>query len=245
MPDLSIVIPAYREEDRLPGSMEKIQRWIEATGRDVEIVVVAEGSPDRTKEVARELAGRYGNIVLLENEARMGKGYTVRRGLLASTAPLAAFTDADLSIPIEDVENLLVRMAESGADAVVGRRLQADRLPLHRKMLTWGFRTATRLITDIPLKETQCGCKLFTREFIEDVFPLVEATGFGFDVEVIALGLSRGWAVTDAEVRVYHDERSTVDPIRDSWDMLKQLFRTRVRVREAGRQQGRETGVPR
>lgn len=236
-PDFSIVIPAYREELRLPPSMEKVQAWIASSGMAVEVIVVAEASPDRTQEVARELAGRYPNVRVLENEERLGKGKTVTRGVLAAKAPLVLFADADLSIPIEEASTLLARRDETGADVVVGRRRQELDLPLKRRVLSWGFRTLTKAITGIPLRETQCGFKLFTRDFVQDVFPLVDSVGwgFGFDVDVLAIGIARGWTATDAEVPVFHDERSTVDPVKDTWDMFRQLFRSRAAARKYAR----------
>lgn len=238
MPDLSIVIPAYREEDRLPPSMEKIQAWVAASGLEVEVVLVAEDSPDRTREVARNLAARYPNVVLLENEQRMGKGFTVIRGVLAATAPLVLFTDTDLSVPIAEASTLIDRRESSGADAVIGRRVQVTKQPLKRRIMGHGFRVLTRIIAGVPFHDTQCGFKLFTREFVQDVFPRVETIGwgFGFDVDTLAIGRARGYDIRDVRVEWHDDERSTVDPLRDAWDMFRQLFRTRAAARQAGRE---------
>lgn len=237
MPDLSIVIPAYCEEDRLPPSMEKIQRWIASSGMSVEVVLVAEASPDRTQEVARDLAARYPNIVVLENKERLGKGGTVIRGVLAAESPLVLFTDADLSVPIEEADSLLDHLAETGSDGVIGRRVQILKQPLYRRVMGHGFRTLTRLIAGVPFHDTQCGFKLFRREFVQDVFPLVEniGYGFGFDVDVLALGLARGWHIEDLKVGWYDDDRSTVDPVKDAWDMFRQLFKTRAAARRHAR----------
>lgn len=233
MPDLSVVIPAYREEALLASSMGRVQSWLAAAGIDGEVVLVTELSPDRTQEVGRELAKRYPNVVLLENEGNMGKGYTVKRGLLRSSAHRAAFIDADLSIPVEDLSSLLNRMDETGADAVVGRRAIAEGVSPVKVLLSWGFRTLNRLVNGMPLRETQCGCKLFTRAFIEDVFPLVDCDGFGFDVDVLAIGLARGWRIAEADVRrVPVAKTPSVRPFRDSWDMFWHLFRSRAAAKK-------------
>lgn len=231
MPELSVVMPAYNEAPRLEASVREVLAWAADSGVDMEIVLVAEMSPDATQDVARTIASKEPSVTLIENDGRMGKGYTVRRGLLAASGERRAFIDADLDIPVENLSALIERMDRTGHDCVVGLKGQRGR-PLMRQALTAGFRIATRIITRVRLRETQCGCKLFTAAFVEDVFPLVKETGFGFDVEALAIGQARGWAMTEAEVTVRQDERTSINVVRDSWDMLLSLFRAR---RAAGR----------
>lgn len=220
---LSIVIPAYNEEKRLPGTLHAIQHFLAHKDYKAEIIVVVEKSEDNTLQLVKKFQSIYSNIRCLENDDRYGKGYSVRRGVLAAKGDLILFTDSDLSTPIQELDKLLPRLNE--CDCCCGQRIQIIKQPLYRQIMGIGFRYINYLFTGLELRDTQCGFKLFTNKFGRLVFQQMQVNGFAFDVEMLMISRKMGFKYIPVEVAWYNDDDSKVSPLRDSIRMLWDLIR--------------------
>src|SRR5262249_13180902 len=230
--DLSIVIPAYNELQRLPRSLERIVGYLEKQGRDFEIVVVDDGSSDGTAEVAAaRLAGLGERGRVLRSPANVGKGASVRRGMLAARGSRVLFTDADLSAPIGEAPKR-ERAVEAGAAVAIGsraadRRLLEERQPFHRDLMGRLFNLVVRMSAVRGIGDTQCGFKLFAGEVVAPIFARTRIDRFGFDVEVLALAQRLGVAVAEVPVRWRNSPESRVTLVQGARAFLDPL---RVRL---------------
>jgi dolichyl-phosphate beta-glucosyltransferase len=211
-PDLSLVIPAFNEAARLPRTIERIRAYLEADGRPHEIVVVDDGSTDATADQALRCGG--GTLRLLRNETNRGKGYSVRRGMLAATGRRRLMTDADLSTPIADLSRLMAAMDE-GHDVVIGSRAVpgADiqlHQPWYRENMGRVFNLFVRLLALPGLHDTQCGFKLFSARAAEAVFSAALLDGFSFDVEALFVARKRGYSIAEIPVTWRNDAATRV-----------------------------------
>lgn len=233
---ISIIIPAYNEEKRLPATLDKVRTWLASTPWDFsEIVVVDDGSSDQTAAVAATAGAR-----VLTNPGNRGKGYTVRHGMLEARGEWALLTDADLSAPIEDLETLWSAVAREGADGAIGSRaLDRSLIGVHQPMFreTMGriFNLVIRMITGLPYKDTQCGFKLFQSMAAREIFKRQLLDGFGFDVEVLFVARRLGYRILEVPVR-WNDVAGTkvsmwrgmmafVDPLKVRWNSLSGRYR--------------------
>ena len=233
------------EESSLPTSLQLIDAHLAARRIDAEVIIVVERSTDCTLEVAKELASRYPYVRVVENDGRFGKAYSVRRGILETCAPRVLFTDADLSTPIDCLDDLRAGMDEEQADCVIANRVQMVPQPWTRRLMGFVFRHLTRVIVGAPFRDTQCGFKLFTRQFALEIFPMVNTGGFGhgfgFDVDIIAFGMARGFKIVDVRTPWYDSHHSTVSPLVDSLDMFLHLFSVRKQARAMKREDSATT----
>jgi len=238
MPDLSIVIPAYNEEPRLPATLRRIYSHLARTGYSAEVVVVDDGSSDGTAGCVCALAEKFPTLSLARNPGNRGKGYSVRHGVLRSRGRHILFTDADLSTPIEEADRLLA-LLEQGWDVVVGSRDLDLRLlkrpqPWFRRRAGQVFHRLVWLLFQLPVKDTQCGFKLFRRSVAEQVFGRQRIDRFGFDVEVLWLARRLGYRCLETPVVWVNDESSRVSMLRDGPAMLLELLRIRWLVWRQG-----------
>lgn len=230
-PRLSVVLPAYRAEAFVAESVRRLRRELPELEGSLEVVVVDDGSGDRTADEA--WAGGADQVLTLPVNG--GKGAAVRAGVLAARGAVVAFTDVDLAYAPPQLARLLER-AEAGADVVVGSRLHVDTTTLVRarriRELTgrlFGLLTAW-LVLDGRVRDTQCGLKAFRREAGRALFAAVRTDGFAFDVEVLAIALRRHMRVEEVPVQVSNSDQSTVRVRRDALRMLLDLVRIRARL---------------
>jgi dolichyl-phosphate beta-glucosyltransferase len=233
--DLSVVIPAFNEERRIGPTLERILEYLGSGRWTAEVLVVIDGSGDRTADVVRGLPTRAVPVVVLDAGVNRGKGACVRRGMLAARGALRLFTDADLSTPIEEVERL-VRAVDRGYDVAIGsRRLVGSRIalpqPWWRRLMGRAFAWCVQRMAVPDIQDTQCGFKLFSARAAERIFPRQRIDEFGFDVEVLWIARRLGYRVAEVPVTWRDDPRSTVRPVVDSLRMLSDL----VRIRRADR----------
>lgn len=185
---LSVVIPAYNEESRLPATLEGLRKYL--SGRDHEIIVVDDGSSDRTAEVAERFGCR-----VVRHPRNVGKGAAVKSGVLASRGDPVLVTDADLAAPITELPKL-EKALKSGADIAIGSRealgAKVRRVSFKRKLAGKVFNLLVRMLTGLPYRDTQCGFKLFRGEAAGALFSLAECRGYCFDVEVLLLAREMG-----------------------------------------------------
>jgi dolichyl-phosphate beta-glucosyltransferase len=226
-PTYSIVIPAYNESARIPATLRRVVDWLRSRGRSAEVIVVNDGSTDRTADVVNEFARQTPEVRLIENPGNRGKGYSVRAGMLAARAGTLMFTDSDLSAPIEEADRLFDAIA-AGADIAIGSRWlesgrQTHRQPLYRQFFGRCFNFVTRLVMSLPFADTQCGFKAFTRDAAQTVFQLQTIEGWGFDPEILFIALKRGYRVIEVPVTWAHDERTRMRYLKDGVKMLKEM----------------------
>lgn len=228
--ELSVVVPAYNEEARLPRTLDRIRDYLHRAHPSSEIVVVDDGSSDRTADVVRSFEEKTPEVRLVLNERNRGKGYSVRAGMLAARGEISLFTDADLSAPIEEVEKLLVALRS--ADIAIGSRaLDRSLIQVHesrpRELAGVLFNLIVRGTIGLPFKDTQCGFKAFRTDRARVIFQKQTIEGFGFDPEILFLGLRRGLRVVEVPVLWAHDPRTKVHMTRDSLRMFAALWQIR------------------
>lgn len=234
-PFLSIVVPAYNEELRLVGSLAKIASYIDVAGLDAEVLVVDDGSKDRTAELgAKALSGVRGRMV--RNGENRGKGYSVRHGLLEARGRFVLLTDADLSTPIEDYAKLAAVIRDRDLDVAIGSRaLPGSDVQVRQAWLrqTMGrtFNGIIRLLTNLPYRDTQCGFKLFDRERVKPLIEKMVVDRFAFDVEVLFLCARFGLSVAEVPVTWRNAPGSKVSILRDPLNMIADVLRVRWRFR--------------
>jgi dolichyl-phosphate beta-glucosyltransferase len=191
------------------------------------VVVVDDGSRYTTAEVVRAFAARAPEVRLLQNAGNRGKGYSVRNGLLRSLGEVVMFTDADLSAPIEEAEDLFAAIA-GGADIAIGSRWlersrQTIRQPFYRRFFGRCFNGVTRAIMGLPFADTQCGFKAFTRAAAQTVSQLQTIDRWGFDPEILFIALKRGYRIEEVPVSWAHDERTRISYLKDGMRMLQDI----------------------
>jgi glycosyltransferase involved in cell wall biosynthesis len=226
-PKYSIVIPAYNESARIPATLRSVVDCIRARGWNAEVLVVNDGSRDETAAVVKEFAQTAPEVRLLENPTNRGKGYSVRHGILQALGDIVMFTDADLSSPMDEAEDLFAAIA-GGADIAIGSRWlatsrQTHRQPLYRQIFGRCFNLLTRMVMNLPFADTQCGFKAFTRTAAQTVFQLQTIERWGFDPELLFIALKRGYQITEVPVSWAHDARTRISYLRDGLQMLKEL----------------------
>lgn len=229
---LSIVVPAYNEEDRLGSTLKRMLAYFDGQQTPYEIIVVDDGSTDGTIEIVRHIAERRAQVRLLSYASNRGKGYAVRYGMLRAHGVRVLFCDADLATPIEEIEKLSAQL-DAGFDIAIGSRdvvgsQLLKRQSFVREMGGRIFNKIVQLMAVPGIHDTQCGFKLFTRSASQTVFRRCQVDHFAFDVEMLYLAVKVfGLKVAEVPVRWAHQEGSKVRFVRDAWRMLKTVFRIR------------------
>jgi glycosyltransferase involved in cell wall biosynthesis len=229
---LSIIVPAYNEEDRLPDTLRRIKDYISTAGWEFwEIVVVDDGSRDGTVRVAESFAAAHPHLRVLRNPGNKGKGYSVQHGMSEAHGDWRLFTDADLSAPIEEIEKLWAAVQDGAAVAIGSRALDRSLIGVHQP----GFReTAGRIfnrlmqiLTGLHIADTQCGFKLFSAAAADVVFPRQQLERFGFDVEVLFIAQKHGFRIAEVPVRWNHVDGSKVGML-SGLDAFRELLEVRL-----------------
>jgi dolichyl-phosphate beta-glucosyltransferase len=231
MPRYSIVIPAYNEAKRLSSTLERVLEYVTSQQWEAEVIVVNDGSSDRTPELVREAAERCPFLRLIENPGNRGKGYSVRNGMLHATGELLLFSDADLSSPIEEAAKLLTAI-QNGADVAIGSRwirpeTQTKRQSLLRQLYGRAFNLALRILLGLKQTDTQCGFKAFTRKAAQKIFPLQHIERWGFDPEILFLAHRFGFRVDEVPVAWADVGGTRISPLRDGLRMVGEVLRIR------------------
>jgi dolichyl-phosphate beta-glucosyltransferase len=226
-PLISIIIPAYNESARIGNALAEVLRCVQERDWHAEIVVVDDGSTDRTPLIVQEFAQRHPEVRLMENPENRGKGFSVRRGMLHAVGEILMFTDADLSAPMEEAERLFDALRQ-GADIAIGsrwldRKRQTVHQPLYRQFFGRCFNAITRLVMGLPFKDTQCGFKAFRRPVAQTIFQLQRIERWGFDPELLFIALKRGYKIREVPVTWGHDERSRLSYLKDGVKMLEEI----------------------
>ncbi len=231
-PGLSVIIPAFNEESRLPAYLERVIGYMEKQPFSFEVIVVDDGSRDGTAAVVEKAAAAKPGIRLVRLPHNRGKGCAVRTGMLEASGKLRLFADADGATPIEEVERLR-KAIEAGADVAVGSRALRDdalvvKTKLHRKFIGTVFNCIVRSLTVKGINDTQCGFKLFSANAADAIFPRQQIDDFGFDVELLYICRKKGLRLAEVPVNWTDIPGTKVKLVRDSMRMLKDVIKIRL-----------------
>ncbi len=227
---LSIIIPAYNEERRLPKTLPRIVAFLGAQDYPGEVIVVDDGSVDNTTGVVAEMAAQLPLITLIRNEHR-GKGYAVKTGMLAARGDYLFLCDADLSMPIEEVARFLPPALDDCDIAIGSREIEGARRydePSHRHLMGRIYNFLVRFLAVRGFQDTQAGFKCFRREVAHDLFPYQTMDGFGFDVEILFVAQTRGYRIVEVPIDWYYMTNSRVSPVGDSLRMFREIMQVRI-----------------
>jgi glycosyltransferase involved in cell wall biosynthesis len=230
VPDLSIIIPSYNEESRLPATLDRIAAYLSDSGREAEVIVVDDGSKDGTSAVADYFRIKIPTLRVISNGVNRGKGYSVRHGMQEARGRIALFTDADLSAPIEEAGKLIDAL--NTYDVAIGSRamdrsLISVRESRFREFAGIIFNKIVRIILWLPFVDTQCGFKAFRRETCAIIFEQQTIERFGFDPELLYLARHHGLRAVEIPVRWGHSPATKVSMLHDSIQMFIDVFTIR------------------
>lgn len=237
--EISVVIPAYNEQGRIKETLERISSYFSGKKIHHEIIVIDDGSTDKTAEIVEEFrefrnknAGKNKNadIVLLRNKTNMGKGFSVKKGVLNAKLSFLLISDADLSTPIEEAEKLL---KYSQYDIVIGSRALdrnyiKKKQPFYRDFSGRIFNLFVRMLVLKGFKDTQCGFKLFRADAAKKIFSRQRTYGYCFDVEILFIAAKNSYKIKEVPVLWYNKEESKVSMLLDPLKMFFDLLRIRV-----------------
>lgn len=232
-PYLSVVIPAYNEEARLPGTLDKIISYLDNLGCSYEILIVNDGSSDGTSELCRRFISNQENARALHHNRNLGKGAAVRTGVMDAQGRYILVCDADLSTPIDEYEGFQRRLNEDADIVIASRGLGESTIvkhqPIYREMAGKTFNLFVRMVAVRGIHDTQCGFKLFVREVAHDIFSRCSISGFGFDMEVLHVAQRLGYRIVELPVHWHHVPGSKVRLFRDGLSMVADLAYIRLR----------------
>jgi glycosyltransferase involved in cell wall biosynthesis len=242
-PWLSIVVPAFNEEARLPTSLQKINAYLVSQDYSAEVIVVDDGSEDRTGAVAESLLPAMPSLRIIHNPHR-GKAYAVKTGVMASRGSLIFLCDADLSMPIDEIAKFLPFVAQGYAVVIGSREAPGARRfdePEYRHVMGRVFNFLVRTVLFGEFQDTQCGFKCLSRDAALDLFPRlqvrttdVEVKGpmvTGFDVEMLYLARKLGYRITEVGIHWYYARGSKVNPVQDTLRLVSDLIKVRINDR--------------
>jgi dolichyl-phosphate beta-glucosyltransferase len=235
---LSILVPAYNEEKRLPATLEAIADYLAVRDFSHELVVIDDGSKDGTRDVVREFARDRPWVRLVQyddehgNPLNRGKGFAVRAGVEAAVGRDIIFSDADLSTPIEEMERLLPPISRGDCDvAIASRALPESNLavhqPIHREFMGRTFNKIVQKLAVPGVLDTQCGFKAFRGDVAKRLFGMSQIDGFGFDPEILFLANKLGYKIREIPVTWRHRDNSRVNPLTAPLGMIRELFEIR------------------
>lgn len=231
-PLLSIIIPAYNEEVRLPQTLQVIHDFLKKQAYAAEVLVVENGSNDRTLLIARQAGQTMPEVHALHSDER-GKGLAVRKGMLAAKGQYRFICDADLSMPIEEVNKFIPPLLPDAAVAIASREApgaQRFNEPEMRHRIGRIFNGMVRLLALPGLQDTQCGFKCFRADVVEKIFPHMTMPGWTFDVEALVLARRKGYTIVEVPIPWYYNSHSKVKVVRDSLAMARDLLTIRWNI---------------
>jgi dolichyl-phosphate beta-glucosyltransferase len=233
---ISVVIPSYNEGNRVIVAYRTLTEYFQKNHPDYELIFVDDGSNKPLNEKLGSLSMNDGRTKVLTNDQNKGKGYSVRRGVMASKGDYVLFTDADLSTPISEMEKLMASLGE-GYDLAIGSRAMPSseihiHQPVHRESSGKAFNLFLRKILALQITDTQCGFKAFRRDAAQDIFKRQTINGFCFDVEILQIAKERGYKTSELPVVWLNSEKTSVNLLTDSVRMSADLITIKINSRK-------------
>ena len=227
-PDLSIIIPAYNEEDRITPTLLQIIDLANQEDIHIELIVVDDGSIDRTGTRILELGTLFEGLTLITHDTNRGKGAAVRTGVLHARGKYIIFTDADFSYPMTRLHEALSGLEKS--HMIIGSRIHPESRmvippPLYRRIIAYLFNAMVRVMLGLPYADTQCGFKGFRHEIAVNLFKQGRVDGFAFDAEILAMATLFGYRVTEIPVSLVHSYGSRLSLFHDAVRMARDILR--------------------
>lgn len=231
---LSVVIPAYNEEKRLPKTLESIFDYLKTQSYSWEIIVVSDGSTDNTPKIVKEMQKHILNLHLIDNKENHGKGYVVRQGLLAAKGKYRLFADADDSTSIDHIEKMLPEFNKGYDIVIASRDVEGSVLKppqgIIRRFLGEVFKILRKIIVDMSdIQDTQCGFKVFSAKAVKDVFPRLKIDRWAFDVEILSVARKLGYKIKEVPVTWVNDPHSKVK-LSGMIKMLLEIIQVRINL---------------
>jgi len=229
---LSVIIPAHNEENRLPDTLEQVLRFLEEQSFTSEVVIVENGSVDKTFEVAQEFAQKHKNVRVIQSER--GKGAAVKRGMLEAQGEYRFMCDADLSMPVEEIVKFIPPMLEDFDIAIASREAKGAvryNEPAYRHYGGRGINFIIQTLILPGLNDTQCGFKCFRAEVANDVFNHQTLHGWSFDIELLYIARKHGYRTKEIPIHWYHHPETKVSALRDALQMIADIFRIHANAR--------------
>ena len=230
---LSIVVPCYNEEQRLPRTIEQVERYLDDKNLDYELILVDDGSTDGTRLIMDAAAKRNQFVRLEALPQNRGKGRALAEGVASARGSEILVTDADLSTPIEELEKLQAQLDRGAGVAIASRALRASRVevsqPIYRVLMGKVFNLLVQAVLLPGIWDTQCGFKLFRADVAHDAFGRLTTDGFGYDPEVLYRAKQLGVKIAEVPVVWRNSAPTKVSPIKSSIDMFKHVVRVRFR----------------
>ncbi|OGL45145.1 MAG: hypothetical protein A2161_00775 [Candidatus Schekmanbacteria bacterium RBG_13_48_7] len=230
---LSIIIPAYNEEDRIGPTLLQILDLVKDSGLKIEIVVVDDGSIDNTRDRVLNISDRYNNLRLISHKNNRGKGAAIRTGVLNARGSKILYTDADFSYPVTRLAELIGKLENH--DVIIGSRTHPDSRmivppPVYRKWLAFIFSFMVRILLGLPFLDTQCGFKGFKTEIAIKLFRLARIDGFSFDAEILTIAHLHGYSICEIPVSLVHSFGSRLSLFKDAIIMAVDIVRIRYNI---------------
>ena len=231
---LSVVIPAYKEEERIHKSLEAIEKYQKTKDFIIEVIVVLDGTPDNTLEAAKKFEDRVSNLTIIDRKENKGKGYSVKEGVMKSVGEYVLFMDADNSTPIDQVDKLL-RYAKKNEVVIGSRYIEGGKLAIAQSFVRkTGGRVLNMIIRTLAvsgIRDTQCGFKLFENKASREIFKRQTFDRFSFDIELLSIARGLGYKIKEVGITWYDDPHSSVNPVKDGLKMIKNAWMVRKNVR--------------
>ena len=225
--NISVIIPAYNEEQRIGPSLKAIITYLNNHFDEYEVIIVDDGSNDKTNEIISMY--KDNNLRIIRNEVNKGKGYSVKIGILNARYPLVLFTDSDLATPMEELNGFIGHIRNDYDIVIASRNLKSsdtkNKQPLYRQIMGKTFPKIVNLILSGGFKDTQCGFKLFKTDIAKKICQLQTIERFSFDVEILFIAKKMGYRIKEASVVWIDKEGSTVRAFKDGFEMLIDLFK--------------------
>jgi dolichyl-phosphate beta-glucosyltransferase len=231
-PQLSVIVPCFKESTRLPATLPRMVEFLEGCGHSYELLIVDDGSPDDTSEIASQAALRNPRVHVHRYEPNRGKGFAVAYGAARTRGEWVLFTDADLSTPLEELHRMIPYL-ERGFDVVIASRGLKDsvlkiRQPWYRERLGRMLNVVIRKLSGLRFRDTQCGFKLFSRQAALDVFPNLTVCGWMFDVEALILARKQGYDIAEVPVTWINSDESRLNIFQALPKVVRELLHIRM-----------------
>ncbi|MFQ3550223.1 MAG: dolichyl-phosphate beta-glucosyltransferase [Armatimonadota bacterium] len=232
IPQISLIIPSYNEEKRLQNTINEVNKYLQDNFDLYEIIVVDDGSTDSTKNIAFEFCEKNKSIKVVSYIPNQGKGYALKQGVLASKGHMIAFSDADLSTPIDEM-NKLISEIKKGYDIVIGSRAVKNSIldehqPLYRELGGKVLNLFIQILAVPGIKDTQCGFKIYTHDVAKELFEMSFIRSWAFDVEILYLARKKGYKISEVGVKWHHCEGSKIEPFSAGLQVLKDIIRIKL-----------------